>query len=106
MIEVPPASSFEGRCLRYGAMTLGQYIWFRSKWSFAASGFALGVAVWELTFGTWYGYLLAGILALSVAANLSIAFRWRSSWQFWRMSLELFFFKEELNALNKTIGVK
>lgn len=101
MIEVPPPSSFEGQCLRYGAMSEWQYVRFRMKWAFVASAFAMAVAIWEVSFGTWFGYLLAGILLLSTASNLSIAFRWRTSWQFWNMSLELFFFHKELEAMNR-----
>lgn len=103
MIEVPPATSFEGRCLRYGAMTEWEYVWFRSKWAFAATGFALGVAVWEFTIGTLVSYAFAVILLCSCSVNVWGALRWRTSWQFWRVSLEWFFLREELK---NNAGVK
>lgn len=87
MIEVPPPHSFEGRTLHYGAMTCGQYIWFRSKWAFAACGFTGTVSIWEFTIGTWWSVFLGIVLLASVAVNLFVAYRWRYSWAFWHLAL-------------------
>lgn len=98
MIEVPPPNTDEGRWLRYGAMTCREYIWFRSKWSFAVGGFALGVAIWELTTPSPVNWIFALIIFVSSVANFLMAFNWRKSWQFWNMSLELYFLQQELQA--------
>lgn len=89
MIEVPPPDSFDGRVLRYGAMTCGQYVWFRAKWSFVMSAFTLGIGVWELTTPWPLNWIFSVIIFVSALLNVGIAWNWRRSWRFWNQHLEL-----------------
>lgn len=99
MIEIPPPSSFEGRTLRYGAMTCGQYVWMRARWSFAVCVFTVSIGIWEFTllpYDAW-AWVWGVILFVSTATNLWVAFGWRRSWRFWRISLEHWLIREELS---------
>jgi hypothetical protein len=95
VIEVPSPRTFEGRTLRYGAMTCGEYIWFRSKWTFASCGFTFPIGIYQFTVGTVWGYAFGAIILVSSFFNLFLAFRWRRSWAFWHMSLEWFLSEAE-----------
>lgn len=87
MIEVPPPQSFDGRNLRYGAMTCREYIWFRAKWSFVAALFTVSIGIWEFTLGYSWDWVWGVILFVSTATNVAVALNWRKSWQFWHASL-------------------
>lgn len=88
MIEVPPPQSFDGRTLRYGAMTCREYIWFRSKWTLVSCGFTFVIAIYQLTLRTAWGYGFAGFILLTVGVNLYLVFNWRHSWRYWNARLQ------------------
>lgn len=96
MIEVPPPQSFDGRTLRYGAMTCGQYIWMRSKWAFASCVATLGIAIWEFSIPAIFTRVMGVVLVLSIVLNIWVASRWRHSWRYWHMRLGYWLVREEL----------
>lgn len=95
MIEVPPPSTFDGRTLRYGAMTCREYIWFRSKWVFGVVAWFLLLTVWEFWIGTTISITLGVVLLITSAVNLGMAFQSRKSWRYWNSRLDSWLTRQE-----------